>query len=156
MATTNGLNGHNGHSYGHGRFDDIPAAIDVPLFAQEEAVEVNLAGLTDDPTELCILLENESVAKTYWMTIALAYAKNNKLDLAIDILKKGMQAFHSGAADDRLSLLSALCWMYLWKCRDAPRIQPDSLSGTPAFYSSTHLAMANGSASFTSSILTTD
>jgi RNA polymerase-associated protein CTR9 len=143
MATINGMNGHNGHSYEHTRFADIPPAIDIPL-GEEEAVEVNLTELIDDPTELCTLLDNERVAKNFWMVIALAHAKQNKMDLAIDILKKGLQAFSRGSPDDRLSLLSALCWMYLWKCRDAPRIPPDSLKSAPAFYSSTHLAMANG------------
>jgi RNA polymerase-associated protein CTR9 len=146
MVSSNGMNGLNGHAHGQSRFAEIPPAIDIPVYegGDEEAVEVNLTELLDDPTELCTLLENENVAKSYWMIIALAYAKQNKMELAIDILKKGLQAFSGGQADERLSVLSALCWMYLWKCRDAPRIQPDSLSGVPAFYSSAHLALANG------------
>jgi RNA polymerase-associated protein CTR9 len=158
MATTNGLNGHNGHSYEHTRFAEIPPAIDIPVYegGDEEAVEVNLTELLDDPTELCTLLENESVAKSYWMIIALAYAKQNKMDLAIDILKKGMQAFSAGRPDEKLSMLSALCWMYLWKCRDAPRIQPDSLMSAPAFYSATHLALANGMSYSTNNSMSED
>ncbi|KAF2425762.1 hypothetical protein EJ08DRAFT_700160 [Tothia fuscella] len=143
----NRTNGVNGHAYGRMRWADIPPAIDIPVQEgeDEEAVEVNLTELLDDPTELCTLLENERVAKSYWMVIALAYAKQDKMDLAIDILKKGLSAHSSGNIKDRLSLLSSLCWMYLWKCRHAPRIQPDSLMAAPAFYSSAHLAMANAS-----------
>lgn len=142
----NGVNGLNGHAYGQKRFAEIPPALDIPVYGEgdEEAVEVNLTELLDDPTELCTLLENESVARNYWMVIALAYAKQGKMDLAIDILKKGLSAFSGAGADDRLSLLSALCWMYLWKCRNAPRIQPDTLMSAPAFYSSAHQSMANG------------
>jgi RNA polymerase-associated protein CTR9 len=107
------------------RFSEIPAAIDIPVHegAEDEAVELDLVELPDDPTELCTLLENESVQKSYWMVIALAYAKQNQIDHAIEILTKGLAAFIRGRADDRLSILNALTWMYLWKCRDAPRIK---------------------------------
>jgi RNA polymerase-associated protein CTR9 len=110
------------------RFAEIPPAIDIPVYegADEEAVEVNLTELLDDPTELCTLLENENVAKNYWMVIALAYAKQNQVDHAIEILNKALSAFSRGRADERLSLLCGLCWMYLWKCREAPRIKPGS------------------------------
>jgi RNA polymerase-associated protein CTR9 len=126
MATH--VNGANGvPTQTSQRFAEIPPAIDIPVYegADEEAVEVNLTDLLDDPTELCTLLENENVAKSYWMVIALAYAKQNQVDHAIEILNKALSAFSRGkSADERLSILSALCWMYLWKCRDAPRIKP--------------------------------
>lgn len=77
----NGLDGHDDDaSTALARFSHIPAALDVPLSSgdAEEAVEVNLEDLMDDPTELCTLLENENVARGYWMTIALAYAKQQR------------------------------------------------------------------------------
>ncbi|KAG9692532.1 TPR-like protein, partial [Aureobasidium melanogenum] len=111
------------------RFSHIPAALDVPLSSgdAEEAVEVNLEDLMDDPTELCTLLENENVARGYWMTIALAYAKQQKVDHAIDIVTRGLSSLsRSAKPEDKLSLLSCLCWLRLWQCREAPRLKPDT------------------------------
>ncbi|TKX25870.1 tetratricopeptide repeat-containing protein 4 [Elsinoe australis] len=124
---TNGVNGHAGSpepDADFARFSNIPPAMDIPVSSGdlEEAVEVDLEDLMDDPTELCTLLENEHVAKTYWLTIALAYAKQKKLDLAIDILNRGMSAL--SRTEDRLSMLSCLCWVILWQCREAPRLKP--------------------------------
>lgn len=130
-AVTNGLT--NGHEHQADpvatvqRFSDIPLAIDIPVSGgddDDEAVEVNLEELLDDPTELCTLLENENVAKGYWMTIALAYAKQHKLDHAIEMMNKGLSALKNGRPEDKLSLLCAICWLYLWKSRDAPRTIP--------------------------------
>ena len=76
------------------RFSDIPSAIDIPVGGgrTDEAVELNLDELPEDPTELCDLLDAEEVAKGYWTTIALAYAKQRKMDLAEDIVNKGLSA----------------------------------------------------------------
>lgn len=128
MATvSNGLtNGHHDASpepYGKSqRFSDIPSQIEIPISGGEiaEAVEVDLEVLLDDPTELCTLLENESVGKSYWTTIALAYAKQGKIDHAIEILNKALGAL--GSTSDRLGLYNCLCWLYFWKSRDAPRM----------------------------------
>jgi RNA polymerase-associated protein CTR9 len=136
MAATNG---HvNGRANGYGtvqspgmrmiskRFSDIPSAIDIPVQGEDDdqAVEVDLEDLIDDPTELCTLLENEGAARTYWMTVSLAYAKQKKVDHAIEMLIKGGQTMRGGAKE-RLSMLTCLCWMYLWKSREAPRIAPE-------------------------------
>ncbi|KAE9983919.1 hypothetical protein EG328_009368 [Venturia inaequalis] len=127
------LNGLNGHHDDGKRWSYIPPAIDIPLGEGEE-VEVNLSELLEDPTELCTLLENEGVAKGYWEITAMAYAKENKMDHAIDILKKGLSAFASNQ-QDRLSIFSALCWMCLYNCRHAPRIPEGSdLIQQSAFY----------------------
>lgn len=109
------------------RFSDIPSAIDIPVSGEDDdqAVEVDLVELTDDTTEICILLENESAARQYWMIVALAYAKRRKVDHAIDILHKGNAAMRSSGQKEKLSMLSCLCWMYLWKSREAPRVLPD-------------------------------
>lgn len=106
------------------RFKDIPPAIDIPVsgIENEEAVEVNLEDLLDDPTELCTLLENEKAPKNLWMTISLAYAKQNQIDHAIEILHKGLAALGRGGPKDKLGLLGCLCWLYLLKSRHAPRV----------------------------------
>jgi RNA polymerase-associated protein CTR9 len=126
-----GTNGYGGvHSPGARmitkRFSDIPSAIDIPVQGEDDdqAVEVDLEDLLDDPTELCTLLENEGAARTYWMTVSLAYAKQKKVDHAIEMLIKGGQAM-KGGQKEKLSMLSCLCWMYLWKSREAPRIAPE-------------------------------
>jgi RNA polymerase-associated protein CTR9 len=118
------------------RFGQIPASIDIPVQdgGGEESVELDLAELHDDPTDLCSLLAAENAKKHYWITIASAYAKNGETDYAIEILTKGLADVDApkptGApdarqkADDKLSFLCALCWMYLYKCRDAPRLNP--------------------------------
>lgn len=108
------------------RFSDIPSAIDIPVQGEDDdqAVEIDLEDLLDDPTELCTLLENEGAARTYWMTVSLAYAKQKKVDHAIEMLIKGGQAMRGGAKE-RLSMLSCLCWLYLWKSREAPRVAPE-------------------------------
>lgn len=121
---TNGVNGHAEHAYE--RFSDIPAVIDIPVRGEDgdEAVNLDLTELLDETDELCDLLENENAARNYWITIALAYAKQSKANIAIDILQKGLQAQSRGRSEDRLSLLACLCWLYLWKCRQAPRVKP--------------------------------
>ncbi|KAF2087514.1 hypothetical protein K490DRAFT_41455 [Saccharata proteae CBS 121410] len=134
MAHRNGLtNGHDMNGDGDAtikemRFSHIPPQIDVTVNEGEaiEQVEVDLETLENDPTELCILLENENVAKSTWSMIALAYAKQKRVDTAIDMLKKALDAFGRGTADERLSILSCLFWMHLLKCRQAPRVKPDS------------------------------
>ena len=130
---TNGVNGHAGSpepQSAFARFSHIPPAMDIPVSSGdvEEAVEVDLEDLMDDPTELCTLLENENVAKNYWMTIALAYAKQQKLDHAVDIVSKGLGALSGARSEDRLTLLACLCWLYLWQCREAPRLKPGKTS----------------------------
>jgi RNA polymerase-associated protein CTR9 len=113
-----------------GRFSDIPPQIDIPVqgMDDEEAVEVDLEDLLDDPTELCTLLENEKVTRTFWMTISLAYAKQKKTDVAIEMLQRGL-AVVPGGPKEKLSMHSALCWAYLWKSREAPRVAPEALVG---------------------------
>lgn len=128
-AVTNGhvngdLNGTDGLPSTVKRFSDIPPAIDIPVAGGdiEEAVEVNLEGHLDDPTELCQLLENERAAKNLWITIALAYAKQQQIDHAIDILNKGLSSLSRSGVKERLGLLCCIAWLDLLKSREAPRI----------------------------------
>jgi RNA polymerase-associated protein CTR9 len=124
----------NGHLVGLGgggnmsvpsskRFSDVPSSIDVPVQDQEdEAVEIDLENLVDDPSDLCDLFENERAARTYWMSVSLAYAKQGKIDYAIEMLIRGGGAMHNNNPKEKLSIVSCLCWMYLWKSREAPRV----------------------------------
>ncbi|KAK4448563.1 hypothetical protein QBC34DRAFT_327472 [Podospora aff. communis PSN243] len=108
------------------RFSDIPSTIDIPVQDQDdEAVEIDLEVLADDPTELCTLFEQEHAARTYWMTVALAYAKQRNIDFAIEILIRGANAMQANNPREKLTIVSCLCWMYLWKSREAPRVAPE-------------------------------
>jgi RNA polymerase-associated protein CTR9 len=135
---TNGVHSAVGDMPTYERFSDLPTILEIPVHdgVGDESLELPLQDLpSDDTTELCNFLENEHAARTYWITIALAYARQNQLDNAIDILTQGLQSLQeSGGAGgqkngtaDRVSYLSALCWMNMWKCRDAPRLRPGEL-----------------------------
>lgn len=121
----NGL--EDGGSFQSSRFSDIPHAIDIPVTGEEEdqAVEVNLEELLDDTTELCQLLENEKAPKNLWITIAMAYAKQQQIDHTIDILLKGLVSLGKSGPKDKIGLLGCLCWLYLLKSRHAPRVPPE-------------------------------
>lgn len=130
-AVQNGLT--NGHANGddtarYTRFGDIPAVIDIPVRGEDgdEAVNLDLTELQDDTDELCDLLGNENAAKNYWITIALAYVKEKKVDIAIDMIKRGLQAFERGKTEDRLALLTCLVWLQLSRSRQTRRTKPDS------------------------------
>ena len=114
----NGVNGASGGG-GRGRFAEIPASVEIPI-GEEETVELSLEDLSDDPTELCSLLESERLDKHFWLVVALAYAKQAQLSTAIEVLNRGYQMYQQGQAEDRLAMLSALTWMYLRKAREAP------------------------------------
>ncbi|KAF3355244.1 hypothetical protein VdG1_07108 [Verticillium dahliae VDG1] len=126
------------------RFSDIPSAIDVPVHgeAEDEAVEIDLEALFDDPTEVCTLLENERAARTYWMTVALAYAKQKNIDHAIEMLVRGGNSMRDNTPREKLSLIGCLCWMYLWKVREAPRLPPDGVPASEAKTKEHYLQLA--------------
>lgn len=107
------------------RFSDIPSAIDIPASSFDTEVEISLEELPDDPTELCTLLDNEKASKNFWVTIALAYTKQNQFDHAVDILNRGLASLVDGASKEKLGLLSWICWLYLLKSRHAPRVAPE-------------------------------
>lgn len=122
---TNGVNGHGSpEPPAFERFSAIPPAIDVPLADTGDAVEVNLEELMDDPTEMCYLLENENVARNYWMTIAMAYAKQNRVDHAVNVVVRALSAKKDGRTDDKLMLLVSQCWLHFLQCRGALRVKP--------------------------------
>ncbi|KAG6090536.1 hypothetical protein E4U30_002244 [Claviceps sp. LM220 group G6] len=131
------------------RFSDIPSAIDIPVQGDQddEAVEIDLEDLLDDPTELCTLFENEKAAKTYWMTVALAYAKQKKVDHAIEMLLRGNGCIQGNSSNprDKVSMVCCLCWMYLWKSREAPRVAPDGVRVAEAKTKEYYLQLATSS-----------
>lgn len=148
-GTTNGqANGHVPAAPVSMRFSDIPSAIDIPVQGdqEDEAVEIDLEDLLDDPTELCTLFENEHAAKTYWMTVALAYAKQKKIDHAIEMLIRGSTSIsNSSNPRDKVSVICCLCWMYLWKSREAPRVAPDGIRVSEAKTKEYYLQLATSS-----------
>lgn len=148
-GAANGLNGEASAMPKSTRFTDIPSAIDIPVQGdqEDEAVEIDLEILVDDPTELCTLFENERAAKTYWMTVALAYAKQRKIDHAIEMLIRGGAAIQNNSTNprDKVSMICCLCWMYLWKSRDAPRVAPDGTRVSDAKTKEYYLQLATSS-----------
>ncbi|KAI2642906.1 hypothetical protein GGS21DRAFT_500152 [Xylaria nigripes] len=129
------------------RFSDIPGTIEVPVQEDDDFinVEIDLNNLVDDPTELCDMFENEHTARLYWMTIALAYAKQNKTDRAIEVLNRGSNAMQDTTPMEKLSLISCVCWMYLRKSREAPRIAPEGALLSEAKTKDYYLQLATSS-----------
>ncbi|KAL2137341.1 hypothetical protein VTI74DRAFT_3281 [Chaetomium olivicolor] len=125
------------------RFSDIPSTIDLPV-QDDEAVEIDLEVLPDDPTELCTVFENEHAARTYWMTVALAYAKQKRIDFAIEMLIRGANVLQSNQRE-KLSIITCLCWLYLYKSREAPRVAPDSVLASEAKTKEYYLQLATQS-----------
>lgn len=125
----NGANGVNGINspFPMARFSKVPPTIVITVVEAEGPYDIDVPldeDIQEDPTELCTLLENEKSAKSTWMTVAIAYAKHKKIDVAIEVLDKTASVFARARTDDRLSILNGLCWLYLLKCREAPRIRP--------------------------------
>ncbi|KJR87830.1 RNA polymerase-associated protein CTR9 [Sporothrix schenckii 1099-18] len=141
-------NGHHGGANGgfahpeSKRFTDVPIAIDVPTQDEDEAVEIGLENLVDDPTDLCDLFENENAARTYWMTVSLAYAKQGKIENAIEMLIRGGNAMQNNNPKEKLSIVACLCWMYLWKSRLAPRVPPEGALASDAKTKEYYLQLA--------------
>jgi RNA polymerase-associated protein CTR9 len=123
LHSTNG----DGSKFRRPHFANIPTSIDIPVSAGDDdeddetaVVEVDPDALPDDPTELCTLLENESSPRRFWMHIALAYAKHNKIDTAIEIMTKGLQTRASSSdRAEKLPMLKCLTWLFLQKSREA-------------------------------------
>ena len=144
-GATNGLtNGNAAHGPVSIRFSDIPTSIEIPVQEEDEAVEIDLEELLDDPSELCTLFENEKAIKTKWMTVALAYAKQHKIDHAIEMLLRGGNAIQSSNTRDRVSMTCCLCWLYLWKSREAPRLAPEGTIVSEAKTKEYYLQQATG------------
>jgi RNA polymerase-associated protein CTR9 len=135
----NGANGVNGAGkmFPPPRYSDVPSAITISVADDEGGqldVEVALdEDIQDDPTELCAILENEKSLTSTWVQVAVAYAKQKKVDVAIDVLKQANSVFGRARAEERLSILNGLCWLYLLKCREAPRVKSGTLLRVPLY-----------------------
>ncbi|KAK5090056.1 protein required for normal CLN1 and CLN2 G1 cyclin expression [Lithohypha guttulata] len=105
----------------HARWYNAPQAIDIPIGEEGEEVEIPLQDL-EEPTELCQLLETEKAERKHWITVALSYAKANKLDYALEVLQQAQNIFARGLPKDRLPVLGCISWIYLLKSRRAPRV----------------------------------
>lgn len=137
------------------RFSTVPAAIEIPVTTGGEDdeqihVDIDLVNLAEDPTDMCDLLENERSAKTYWMMLAMAYAREDNLDLAIEVLQRGGSVIQSSGSSqdvqrDRVSMICALCWMYLWKSREAPRVAAEGTRASDAKTKEFYLQQATAS-----------
>ena len=129
----NGANGVNGagNMFPPPRFSDVPNAITISVADEEGGpldVEINLDDeIQDDPTELCGILEQEHLSTSTWIQVAVAYSKRKKVDTGIDVLRQAKNAFEEQS--DKLSILTGLCWLYLLKCREAPRVKQGMLIG---------------------------
>jgi len=129
------------------RFSDVPSTLDVPVHLEQkdegdaDAVEIYLENLSD-PNELCSLLEIEHAAPRYWMTVALAYAKQCKMDYAIETLTRGGNSLQENNSRGALSIVSCLCWMHLWKSRKAPRLAPEGVLASEAKTKEYYLQLA--------------
>ncbi|KAH8633080.1 Tetratricopeptide repeat protein 1 [Alternaria alternata] len=126
----NGANGVNGAGsmFPPPRYSDVPSSITISVADDEGGqldVEIPLdEQIQDDPTELCDILEAEKSATPTWVQVAVAYAKRKRIETAIDVLKQATQVFNRARGEDRVSILNGLCWLYLLKCREAPRVRP--------------------------------
>ncbi|KAL2181261.1 uncharacterized protein P884DRAFT_295594 [Thermothelomyces heterothallicus CBS 202.75] len=138
-----GVNGLGARAPKSKRFSDIPQTIDIPMQDDVE-VEIDLQVLPDDPTELCSVFENEQSPRIYWMTVALAYAKQNKIDFAIEMLLRGASVLQ-GNQREKLGIITCICWLYLWKSREAPRVAPDGVPASEAKTKEYYLQLATQS-----------
>lgn len=107
----------------------VPRSIDIPVSEPEEEgdeqafVEVGLGELPDDPTELCTLLDNEDCSRTFWILISMAYSREGKTDLAIEIINRGLHSnqIEKGQEKEKLVFWGTLSWLYLQKTRESMR-----------------------------------
>lgn len=64
-----------------------PNILEIPLLGEGEAVTLDLVNdLAEDPSELCVLLENEKCDRMYWLAIGVSHlcviycVLSNKID----------------------------------------------------------------------------
>ena len=121
-------NGHvNGGANGHAttapksiRFSDVPPSIDVPVQDQEdEAVEIGLENLVDDPTDLCDLFENQTVncSKNVYVNGLACYRPISAGSAPLSRLEK-VKAGHSILSDaSRLHTLTPIANVPACRCK---------------------------------------
>ncbi|CCK72626.1 Ctr9p KNAG_0K02630 [Huiozyma naganishii CBS 8797] len=88
-----------------------PTVLDIPLKASEELVSIDLeTDLPDDPADLRTLLVEESSDKEHWLTIAIAYCNQGKIQDGIALIRMALEVFHGA---ERASLHTLLSWAHL-------------------------------------------
>lgn len=64
-----------------------PNILEIPLLGEGEAVTLDLVNdLAEDPSELCVLLENEKCGHVYWLAIGVSLYSFEKRVLIIRLL----------------------------------------------------------------------
>lgn len=97
--------------------------LEVPLEAEGEAVTIDLDNdLPEDPSEICVLLENEKCAAEYWLAIGTAYSRNGQTENGIEVCTKGLESSIIVKDSDRIPFYCCLAWMYLRQLRQAPAV----------------------------------
>ncbi|ANB13537.1 Ctr9p [Sugiyamaella lignohabitans] len=111
--------------------------LEIPLEADGEAVTIDLDNdLPENPSEICVLLENEKCAPEYWLAVGTAYARNGQTDNAIEVVMKGLAASVVQKDSDKLPFYSCLSWLYLRQLKAAPTSSSDNLVKTKEAYHS--------------------
>lgn len=99
----------------------MPSILEVPLEADGEVLTIDLNNdLPDDPSEICVLLENENCIAKYWLEIGSAYSRNKQWDNAIEVVTRGLKARIVQSETDKAPFYSTLCWLYLSRFRKTP------------------------------------
>ncbi|KAH3898661.1 related to RNA polymerase-associated protein CTR9 [Saccharomycodes ludwigii] len=85
--------------------------LDIPLKDSEEVVSIDLENdLPPDPEDLKTLLVEENSAKEHWLTIAISYCNQNKIELGIKLILMALEIFQGPQS---VSLHTFLTWGYL-------------------------------------------
>ncbi|KAF3922234.1 hypothetical protein ABW20_dc0100984 [Dactylellina cionopaga] len=143
------MNGHTPRA--RNRYPHVPSRIEVPLTEQvgdEGTVEIDLTDLPDDVDELSSLLEQEHASHPYWILSALAYAKHQNIDNAIEILNSRALNSENIKRNQKEILPIQLCllWLYLERTREAmkaPYNPADTTENTKDHYLQAATALLN-------------
>lgn len=96
--------------------------LEVPLEADGEVLTIDLdQDLPDDPSEICVLLENENCAPRFWLAFGSAYSRREQPENALEVIQRGLSA--PVVAKDPSSMAhfhSFICWLYLKRMRHLP------------------------------------
>lgn len=96
--------------------------LEVPLETDGEVLTIDLdQDLPDDPSEICVLLENERCAPKFWLAFGSAYSRREQPENALEVIQRGLGAPVVNDDPNSLANLQAfLCWLYLKRMRQLP------------------------------------
>lgn len=117
--------------------------LEVPLEGGEgEVLTIDLdRDLPEDPSEICVLLENEKSATMFWLAIGNAYANKDMIDCAIEVVKKGLGAPIVTSEADKTPFYSCLSWLYLRQLRNSAVTKKPELYETAMEYANKALQL---------------